>query len=538
VPYAETADTARAWATARAIDVWVLVTGDLAEQELGDLAFGLHSAQLDGARVIQLRAENGYGGPEFDAADGVVDGELTGAPRGLFDAMALGGATDVRRLGVISGTRAVLEAAARIGAGAIVGIAPERSAARSALLAAQPDVIVAPAAFAGLDADRYASTRAHRERVLLNPGPAVVSDRVHRAVSGPDLCHREREYPDLFARVREKLLAVAGVGNDWTAVMIGGSGTAAMEAMTGAFVRRGRRLLVCRNGVYGDRLRQIAERLGIETAEVTAPDTVPIDPRAVERALDGDPLIDAVAIVQHETTTGLLNPVHEIGRIADTYGVLTLVDAISSLGAEVLTPAAHGLDVVAGTSNKCLHGLPGVSFLLLSPRAQERAADVAPRSLYLDVRGYLAAARRSTVPFTPPIPAMYGLSAALEELADEGLHARRGKYLARMAFLDNALERLGMEAIVAPPHRSASVRALPLPGGIGYGELHDRMRSAGYVIYGGLGEAAQTTFRVCALGAIEIDALRGFAATLGGLIAEPRAAAERRTMTPAGAGLA
>ncbi len=523
MPYAETADTARHWATLRAIDVWVVVTGDLGEPELRDLVFGLRSAQRDGARVIQLRPIGTDGAPEFAAADGVALGELTGAPRGLFEAMSRGGATDVRRLGVIGASRIVLEAAARIGAGAIVGIAPKRSAARRALLPAQPDVIIEAQQLAELDAERYASTRAHRQRVLLNPGPAVVSDRVHRAVAGPDLCHREAEYPRLFEHVREKLLAVAGVGNDWTAVMLGGSGTAGMEAMIGGFVRRGRRLLVCRNGAYGDRLRTIAQRTGIEIDEVTATDTEPIDPRDVERAFAEDPLIDAVAVVHHETTTGLLNPVHEIGQIADAHGALTLVDAISSLGAEALTPATSGIDVVAATSNKCLHGLPGVSFLLLSPRAQERASDVPPRSLYLDVRGYLAAASRSTVPFTPAIPAMYGLSAALDELADEGLQARRARYLARMAFLDEAMERLGLEPVVAAEHRSASVRALTLPDGIGYGELHDGLRERGYVIYGGLGEAARTTFRVCAMGAIEVDALRGFTTELESIITVARA---------------
>ena len=157
-----------------------------------------------------------------------------------------------------------------------------------------------------------AAADSHRERVLLNPGPAVVSDRIHRAVAGPDLCHREPEYSEMFARIREKLFRVAGVSRDWELALIAGSGTAAMEAMVGASVREGRRLLVCRNGVYGDRLATIAERLGIETVAVRAAQTEPIDPAAVAAALDADPTIDAVAVVHHETTTGLLNPVHEI----------------------------------------------------------------------------------------------------------------------------------------------------------------------------------------------------------------------------------
>jgi aspartate aminotransferase-like enzyme len=104
-----------------------------------------------------------------------------------------------------------------------------------------------------------------------------------------------------------------------------------------------------------------------------------------------------------------------------------------------------------------------------------------------------------------------------------------------MAFLDEALGQLGLEPIVAPEHRSASVRALPLPEGIGYGELHDRLRDRGYVIYGGLGEAARTTFRVCAMGTIEVDALRGFATELEHIVSSARDPRARRGRPLAGA---
>ncbi len=148
----------------------------------------------------------------------------------------------------------------------------------------------------------------------------MVTDRIHRAVGGPDLCHREPEYSAIFQGVREKLLRVAGVGDDWALVLLAGSGTAAMEAMTGAVTRPGRKLLVCRNGTYGERIETIARRLGHEVVVVGASDIEPIDPRAVEAALEADPTIDAVAVIHHETTTGLLNPVEEIARLADARG--------------------------------------------------------------------------------------------------------------------------------------------------------------------------------------------------------------------------
>jgi 2-aminoethylphosphonate-pyruvate transaminase len=513
MPYADSAATARRWATDRAIDLWAVFAGDLDPVTVETMAGALADARRDGARVAVIAARPATS-RERRLADHVVDGPAAPTPFGLFRALEATGIGDARRLGVLGGSVAALEAGHRAGAGAIVGLAPADPGARRPLLAGQPDLIVEAAGFAAVDAERYASGRARRERVLLNPGPAVVSDRVHRAISGPDLCHREPEYEALFSAVRSKLLHVAGVGDDWAVALIAGSGTAAMEAMTGALVRPERKLLVCQNGVYGERIATIADRLGVEVVPLIGPHTEPIHAEMVAALLEGGGAIDAVAVVHHETTTGLLNPVHEIAAIANARGVPVITDAISSFGAEELQIAGSGLDIVAGTSNKCLHGLPGVAFLLLSPRAQARLADVPPRSLYFDVANYLRAQSKRTVPFTPATPAIYALNAALDELLDEGVEYRRDQYRARMAYLDREFARLGLEPIVAPAHRSSSVRSLPLPTGITYDELHDVVKRDGYVIYAGLGTAATTSFRVCALGALEIGVLEGFIASL------------------------
>ena len=294
-------------------------------------------------------------------------------------------------------------------------------------------------------------------------------------------------------------------------VMLAGSGTAALEAMTTAAVRPGRKLLVCQNGVYGERIATIAHRAGIPVTLVATDDLTPISPAEVAAALAADPEIDAVAVIHHETTTGLLNPAVEIAAVAREHGALTLVDAISSLGAEDLPPLAEtGIDFLASTSNKCLHGLPGAAFLLISPRGQARVAETPPRSLYFDLGAYLRAQEKRSVPFTPSIPALYSLLAALEELEDEGVANRQALYGARMAYLDAAFAEMGLTARVAAGSRSRSVRSFALPPGLAYDTLHDHLKADGYIIYAGLGDAAQTTFRVCALGALSVEALEGF----------------------------
>ena len=512
MPYAETAEVARHWAHDRAIVLWAVFAADLDAATAAALAPGFAVARADGAKIAVIGE-----GSAIDA-DIRIAGPAAPSPFGLLDALRACGADDVRTLGVLGRGRDVLAAAHKAGAGAIVGLAAT-ILERSALVAGEPDRIIQAAELAAIDAEHYGSSRPNRERVLLNPGPAVTSDRIHRAIAGPDLCHREPEYTDLFARVKHKLLAVGRVPDDWSVVLIGGSGTSAMEAMTGAAVRPGRKILVCRNGIYGDRIATIAERHGREVISVRAPHTEPIDVAAVAAALDANPDIDAVAVIYHETTTGLLNPVHEIAAEANKRGVVTLVDAISAFGSEPLDAIGTGIDFIAGTANKNLHGLPGVAFLLMSPRARERANAVPPQSLYFDLPNYLRAEAKSTVPFTPPVPSVYGLEAALDELFDEGLDRRVEHYRERMAYLDGAFTRLGLEPIVAPANRSGSVRSLPLPKGVSYDALHDAVKRDGYVIYAGLGDAAATNFRVCALGALEVGVLQGFIASLERAIA-------------------
>ena len=519
MPFVDSAATARQWATERAIDLWVIYASDFDPGTLMRIRDAHLAIVADGGKFAVVIPEGGVP-TETESLMCLyrIESNYAPEPWGIFSAMAYAGVQDVRKVGVLAAHPDSVLAAQRAGCGAIVALADEGVAARWPLIVAQADVVIAPEEFAALDKERYCATRAHRQRVLLNPGPSVVSDRVHRAIGGPDLCHREPEYSDILERVRSKLLDVAGVGDDWAMAMLAGSGTSALESMVLSSVRPGKKLLVCRNGVYGDRAAKIAERAGVEVVNVPASDLTPIDPAAVAAALDANPDVDAVFVVHHETTTGLLNPVQAIAKEADKRGVLVAVDAISSLGAEDLELRDTGIDMVASTSNKCLHGLPGAAFVLISPRGQRRIEEVPPKTLYFDLAAYLAAQKKRTVPFTPAIPALYSLDAALDELMEETLAHRKELYAARMDAVDRDLAGLGLTARVAPEHRSRCVRSFPLPEGYDYDTLHDQLKDRGYIVYAGLGEAAKTTFRVCALGSMTVEGMEGFTAALAEVV--------------------
>jgi 2-aminoethylphosphonate-pyruvate transaminase len=391
----------------------------------------------------------------------------------------------------------------------VIGIAdvPDRAAA---LLAAEPDAVVTEAEFADLYALRYAADRPFRPQVLLNPGPALTSEAVKRAAAGVDMCHREPEFTLLEKRLREQLLRAAAVGPGWRLGLMSGSGTGADEMAIRAAVRPGKRLLVVVNGVYGERLRAMAERAGIGVVTSERGWTEPADPEEIELLLASEHDVDAVAVVHHETTTGLLNPVAAIAKTAQDFDVRVVVDGVSSFGVEDLALEGSGVDFLACSSNKCLQGLPGAAFVYVSPSGLERLAEVPPSSVYLDLGAYLQGEDRGSVPFTPAIPALAALDAALDEFFVVGPAEHRRRYAERAATLDSVLAGLGFEPIVSPEHRSRTVRSIPLPQGIDYPPLHDELKRHGYVIYAGQGPLAKEIFRVCCMGTLEPAVLEAF----------------------------
>jgi 2-aminoethylphosphonate-pyruvate transaminase len=456
------------------------------------------------APSVELWIAVGTAVPATDAPVARADERTTAA---IWRCAADRGVDEIARVGVIAADRAGAAAGRRAGAGLVVGVAADAGAAASLRLA-EPDRIVAPTRLPALLADPRAALRAPRRSVLLNPGPALTTARVQRAAIAADLCHREPEYVAIAASLRARLRQVAGIGEDWGVALLSGSGTLADESALRAAVRPGRRALVVRNGSYGERLHEIARRAGLAPIAVDARWTRPVDPAAVAAALEPD--VDAIALVHHETTTGLLNPLAAVADIARRADVRLVVDAVSSFGAEPIRLAEGGIDFLAASSNKCLHGLPGAAFVLVSPAGAARLADARPGSVYADLAGYLAAEATGSVPFTPPVPAILALDAALEELLESGLAAHQARYRERAAVLDRGLARLGLEQLLEPGHRSSSIRAVRLPPGVAYPPLHAALKRDGYVIYAGQGPLAREVFRVSCMGALEPPVLEAF----------------------------
>ena len=363
---------------------------------------------------------------------------------------------------------------------------------------------------------------AEREWILLNPGPANTSPTVRDALVMPDLCHREPECFEMMRRCRDAIVRLAGGGGEWTTVLFTGSGTAAVEAAICAAVPPERALLVVDNGVYGDRMLRIARVHGIAAVAVRADIFTPVRAADVEAALVAHPEVSHVAVVHHETTTGLLNPVADIARIADGYGRRLVVDAMSSLFGEPLDLAQDGLDFVTASANKCLQGIPGVSFVLARRAALQALKNRPPRSVYLDLYGHFASQEADNTPFTPAVQVLHAMEQALTELAEEGPARRIARYAENARVLRDGMAHLGFEALGTPEGRSNILTTFRLPSGVGYEVLHDAMKRRGYIIYAGQGDIRTYAFRVSNMGTLTPTDMEGVVAAFEEAIAELR----------------
>jgi 2-aminoethylphosphonate-pyruvate transaminase len=357
-----------------------------------------------------------------------------------------------------------------------------------------------------------------RQYILLNPGPVNVSPRVQQALLRGDLCHREEEFSDLLVAIRSKLLR-AFAPRGYTAIPLSGSGTLAVEAMVSSALPEGRKLLVINNGVYGERMLRMAEAHRIPAVELRYGWTERPDLEQIENTLKADPAIGAVALVHHETTTGLLNPVTEVGVITRRVGRLLLLDAVSALGGEDLDLARDGVDLCACTANKCVQGLPGVAFVLVGNEAMMAMQEHPRRSLYLHLPLHWEAQERRSIPFTPSVQAWYALDAALDELLEETVAARVKRYRTAAFLLREGFTRMGLKFLLPPEYHANSLTSLLLPEGMTYPRLHDDLKESGFVIYEGQGKLQTGIFRVANMGHLTLDDFRRFLGALETVLA-------------------
>ncbi len=353
-------------------------------------------------------------------------------------------------------------------------------------------------------------------RILLTPGPATTTDAVKLAQVVADICPREPEFSAVLRSIVADLPRLIDAPADARAVLLCGSGTAAVEAMIGSLAASNG-LIVVNNGAYGERILRMATILGLPVLEFRSDPAAAIDLAELETVLVERPADMAqLAIVHHETTTGLLNDLPAIGALCDRYNVELLVDAMSSFAAIPIDMTACNIAGLAASANKNLQGMAGASFVIVRTAALARAKLRPPRSLYLDLvaeHDYFHA--QGQMRFTAPVQTLYALRRAIDEILAESVTGRRRRYDESWAILIDGLESRGFLPIVPRERQSrliTAVDASAIPGFV-FEHLHDYMFARGITIYPGK-LSGRETFRIANIGAIDLHDIEQFLAHL------------------------
>lgn len=404
---------------------------------------------------------------------------------------------------------------------------------------ARPDVSApppSPAADTMALVERLIAEKDQPGHVLLNPGPVMTSARVKAALVHHDVCHRDEDYSGVVRRLQDKLRPVfrASAGHD--ILLLTGSGTAAMEMAISSTVAPGKKLMVISNGAFGERLGEIADLHGIAKVVVRCAWGELPRPDDVARALDADPTIETVAMIHHETSVGILNPVGAIGALCRDRGVVLIADAVSALGAEDVDVVRDNVGICLSSANKCLHSVSGVSFLCVAPDVWPRVAAVPPRVYYLDMQRYQRVQRSIwQTPFTPAVSAFFALEAALDELAEQGgVPARRDVYRKRNLRIRRVFTDLGFTSFTNTGRESQTISTLRLPDFLTVDALYHRVRERGFIIYKCKADLAERHIQIANMGELSDATIDGFLTVVTAVVeaarreAPPAIAAARR----------
>ena len=349
--------------------------------------------------------------------------------------------------------------------------------------------------------------------ILLNPGPVLLTKRVRESLLKPDLCHRESEFVELQNKIRSKLLDVYKLSAEkWAAVIFTGSGTSAMESMITSLIPMHGKLLIIENGVYGERMTKIAKIHDINHIVLHHEWGEEINLDNLNNELQYHDEISHVAIVHHETTTGRLNNIEKIASVCKKHGDISLlVDAVSSFGAEELKFNEWNITACASTANKCLHGVPGASFVIANRDAVSSMSATLARTLYLNFIDYLDAQDNNKTPFTQSIQIFYALHEALEELFEQGgWKNRQKKYQNLIGLVRTEFENLKIKPCLKRNESSCVLNSFYLPKEISYQKLHDELKKDGFIIYAGQGGLKKSFFRISCMGDIFEDDIKRF----------------------------
>ncbi len=346
--------------------------------------------------------------------------------------------------------------------------------------------------------------------ILLTPGPLSTSKGVRNALLR-DWCTWDADYnEDIVQNIRRRLTALATAKTeDYTVVLMQGSGSFSVEAALGSIVPPEGKVLILTNGAYGKRAVKMAQILKLNYTEYALLETEAPDPEKLEAILKEDLSITHVMMVHCETTTGMLNPLEEIARAAKAQGKIFIVDAMSSFGGIPMDIAALEIDYLVSSSNKCIQGVPGFAFVIAKRSELEKCEGIA-RSLCLDLYDqWKEMDKTGKWRYTSPTHIVRAFYQALDELeAEGGIAARHARYRENQKRLSEGMSELGFETLLPAALQSPIITSFLYPEtDFDFGAFYKKIKERGFVLYPGKISQVET-FRIGNIGEVYPDDIR------------------------------
>lgn len=344
-----------------------------------------------------------------------------------------------------------------------------------------------------------------KRNVLMNPGPATTTDTVKYAQVVPDICPREKAFANIMKQMcRDLVEIVHGDLDKYTAVLFTGSGTVNIDACVSSLVPADKKILIVNNGAYSERGAEVAAYYHLDHIELKLSITEPIDVAKVEAILKENEDIAVVYCCHHETGTGVLNPIREVGAVAHKYGAAMVVDTTSTYAMIPIDMDKDNLDFIMASAQKGLMSMTGLSYVIGNTKMLEESKNYPTRSYYTNLyMQYSFIKDKGEMHFTPPVQTIYATEQAIKEYYAEGEVNKWNRHQSVWEAIYKGLDKFGFQTIIPKELQSKLVVSVLYPNDPNFDfiKFHDYCYEKGFTIYPGK-VSTLTTFRLCALGTI------------------------------------
>ncbi len=322
---------------------------------------------------------------------------------------------------------------------------------------------------------------------LFCPGPVMTEESVRKTLLHHDICHRGKEFESLFEDLQEKIKLLLGADSSFYSLIISGSGTAANEAVLSSLFAERESVIYINNGEFGNRLREIIDKNMIPNIPLEFPWATLPNLEVVESTLISHPETKAVAMVFHESSCGMINPVREVGALCKKYGKILFVDCISAAGAEHIDMVQNNIDIVTSVSGKCIGAYPGASFVCAKESILANISAEQCKNVYLSLyKHYKFAKEKRQTPNTPNLTLFWPLQRAIEGILEDGLDKRITRFQTHSAYIRASLKSMGLRLLIEE-HTSNVTTSFFLPKGHCVKEFLDFMEDHGFILVEGKG---------------------------------------------------